>query len=171
VNIFNEADLTVDLSSAGNAKRVKNEFYPSPGWKDVDYIFTDSNITFFLELKDPDDPNAILHPERTIFLDNLKSGNLDSELSYKFRDTFLNELLSGNRKKGRIIYCVLIAAISLTTVELQIRQTNLRRCLPIQLPEMTNWNDYIADDCLFFNLSTWKQHFPQFPIYRKSQLT
>jgi len=170
MNIFEENNLKVDLSQAKTAKRVKDEYYPSPGWKDVDFVFTDSNITYYLELKDPDDQNAVSHPNRITFINDLKSGKLDPELSYKFRDTFVNEFLSGNPKSGKIIYCVLIASNSLTTVELQTRQNILRRYLPAQRPAHTKWIDYLADDCLVFNLSTWKRHFPNFPISRKNQI-
>ena len=166
MSIFTESDLILDLSKTHFPKRTKDSSYPTPGWKDVDYIFKYRSRTVYLELKDPDNPNAT--PKKIAeFMEELIKGQIDKDLYYKFRDSYLNEQLSTVGDRNRIDYYIIIAMESLTEVELQTRSINMQRNLPVGIPNNSKWKHPIADSCFVFNLRTWNEHFPEILIKRK----
>ena len=66
--------------------------------KAVDFIVEEADRVLFIEIKDPDDPNAE-ETRRKEFVHKFFSGSLDNDLKYKYRDTFLYRWASGGVDK------------------------------------------------------------------------
>lgn len=132
--------------------------------KAVDFIVEEDDRILFVEFKDPDDPRAT-EARRDDFIDKFSSGGLDTDLKYKYRDTFLYQWASENIEKP-IHYWVLVASQSLTTVDLTRRTDALKRELPLERPRSGAWRRSIVSDCIVFNLDTWNKHLPRYPVER-----
>ena len=66
--------------------------------KAVDFIVEEENRVLFVEFKDPEHPNA-MERDRAKFIQEFSSGELDNDLKYKYRDSFLYEWASDNTNK------------------------------------------------------------------------
>ena len=132
--------------------------------KAVDFIVEEVNRTSFIELKDPDHPNA-KQTDKNIFIKDFLSGALDEDLKYKYRDTFLYQWASGSIDKP-IHYWIVIAIESLTPRELSSRTDDLRRKLPLNGPPSGRWKRPIVAGCMVFNIETWNRRQPRFPLSR-----
>ena len=132
--------------------------------KAVDFIVEEAARISFIEIKDPDDPNAAAERKEQ-FIQKFLSGKLDANLKYKYRDTFLYQWAS-ERVDKPIYYWVIIALDTLTEVELTVRTDDLRRKLPLNGPSSGQWKRPIVTDCGVFNIDTWNRHQPRFPLSR-----
>ena len=132
--------------------------------KAVDFIVEEVNRISFIELKDPYHPCA-KEEDRKKFIDEFRSGVLDENLKYKYRDTFLYQWASGGVDKP-IHYWVVIAIENLTPRELSSRTDDLRRKLPLKGPLSGRWERSIVAGCMVFNIDTWNRHQPRFPLSR-----
>ena len=132
--------------------------------KAVDFIVEDVDQILFIELKDPENPRAREANRRT-FASEFLSGNLDEDLKYKYRDTFLYRWASDGFDKP-ISYWVIIAIETLTAVDLDTRTDALRRKLPLRGPPSAAWRRPIVSDCIVCNIETWNRHQPRFPLWR-----
>ena len=131
--------------------------------KAVDFIVEFPGFYLFIEVKDPE--GAPSGQGRTGFIADFTSGKIDSELCYKYRDSFLYEWASGRANKP-IYYYVLFAWTPLSKAELGIRAQALKRNLPLNGPQMQAWARPFVHDCVVFNISSWNQHFPNYPVVR-----
>ena len=118
----------------------------------------------FIELKDPEHPHA-RKKKGKMFIDEFLSGDLDEDLKYKYRDSFLYQWASSDVGKP-IHYWVLVAIDSLTEVELGARTDDLKRKLPLNGPVTGRWNRPIVKGCMVFNLRTWNRNLPRYPVSR-----
>jgi len=75
--------------------------------KSVDFIMERRDKILFIEIKDPDNPQAGA-ANRDRFIGEFASGSIDADLVYKCRDSFLYEWASGGVQKP-VHYYVLIA--------------------------------------------------------------
>ena len=132
--------------------------------KAVDFIVEEADRVLFIEIKDPDDPNAE-ETRRKEFVRKFLSGGLDNDLKYKYRDTFLYQWASGSVGKP-IFYWVIIAMDKLTEAVLSTRTDDLRRKLPLNGPPSGEWKQPIVAGCMVFNIDTWNRHLPRFPLSR-----
>lgn len=132
--------------------------------KAVDFIVELPERRLFIEIKDPQDPGATEERAQK-FIEDFLAGGLDFDLRYKYRDSFLYEWASGNADKP-IHYYVIIAIDSLTVVDLLRRTDALRRMLPVNGPKSVKWKRRIAEDCMVFNIRTWNERQPRFPLSR-----
>ena len=132
--------------------------------KAVDFIVEETDRILFMEFKDPDDPRA-MEARREKFIEKFSSGGLDTDLKYKYRDTFLYQWAS-DRIDRPIHYWILVAAKDLTTFHLARRTDALRRELPLYGPPSGGWRRPIVTDCMVFNLHTWNQYLQQYPVER-----
>lgn len=57
-----------------------------------------ASSVLFIEIKDPP-RHSLAHKETEKFILQFRSGNLDQELYYKYRDTFIYEWASGNNEE------------------------------------------------------------------------
>ena len=132
--------------------------------KAVDYIVELPGRHLFIEIKDPQDPKA--PPEAAAdYLARLQTGEIDEDLKYKFRDSFLYEWASGRAGKP-IDYLVLIGLDTLTGLHLQRRTRALERQLPLLGPDSAAWPNPMVNGCAVFNLESWNRTFSQWPVSR-----
>ncbi len=134
--------------------------------KAVDCIFEWGGDTFFLEIKDPDNPKTQTRG-RGQFENDLQSGVLNSNLTYKYRDSFLYEYASG-RVRGKVHYIVLLCMKSLDSYMLTSRGDELKKYLPLEGPSGP-WQKGFVASCAVLNLEAWKRVFGQFPVRRLSE--
>ena len=160
-----EGNLQITFPGSASVRRFDDEASHglSHCMKAVDFIVDESDRVLFIELKDPEHPDA-RDDARGEFIASFLSGNLDKDLQYKFRDTWLYEWASGNIDKP-IYYCVIVAVEKLTDADLLVRTDNLNRKLPLQGPPTTTWTP-IVTGCIVFNIRTWNKCLPRFPLSR-----
>ena len=132
--------------------------------KAVDFIVEDDDRVAFIEFKDPDHPRA-RDEEREKFIHGFRAGSLIEDLKYKYRDSFLYEWMSENVGKP-IHYWILIGMDRLTEADLLARTDDLKRTLPLYGPRSEPWRQPICADCMIFNVRTWNQRLPEFPVVR-----
>lgn len=166
--IMSEGDIKVDFSQAVSAKRLDDVNHGlSHCMKAVDFIVELPNKILFIEVKDPQNPQARTANRQT-FIKNLTSGNLiKKDLTYKCRDSFLYEHCSGNLNKP-VYYLVLIGLDTLTEAELNNQSDILKRHLPVDGPSDQEWPNKFVHGCMIMNISTWNISFSQFPASRIS---
>ena len=163
--VFQEGDLQFTVSNAEEARRFDDPITHGVSFmKAVDFVVELPDRYLFVEFKDPQDPNTPQAGLET-FIENFQNERLDSDLVYKYRDSFLYEWAAG--KDGRdSYYVVLIAVDSLTTADLDKRTKDLQRKLPLGMPN--SWVRPIVAGCGVFNIATWNQNFPDLAVARLS---
>lgn len=136
--------------------------------KAVDFIvcLPDRNEAYFIEFKDPQHPRAQDSATET-FIDEFDRGGQDTDPKYKYRDSFLYEWAADNGIIGtRLYYYVLVAHDGLDKSLLDRRSNALKRQLPVRAVSERRWKRSIVEDCMVFNIKTWNERFPQFPVRR-----
>ncbi len=132
--------------------------------KAVDFIVELKDRYLFIEFKDPQHPNSKFG-DRSKFIEKFLSGNLDEDLKYKYRDSFLNKWATGKMVKP-VFYYVLIALDKLTEAELITRTDDLKRKLPLTGPASGVWKKNLVAGCAVFNIETWNNQMSSFPVTR-----
>ena len=161
-----EKDLEISFPSQYKARKFDDQSHELHHcMKAVDFIVERETDVLFIEFKDPDHPNAPLE-QRAKSITDFKSGKLDANLVYKYRDTWLYEWASERNEKP-IRYLVLIAGRELRPVSLLTRMDALKKRLPLDAP--TGWTRPIAASCGVFNLYSWNRQFPDMQIQRISE--
>jgi hypothetical protein len=134
--------------------------------KAVDFIVELNDRVFFIECKDPDDPNTPTE-EKKKYLQKVLSGGLDADLKTKYRDSFIFEWASGRVAKP-IYYLVLIGTSALSEAELLVRTDALRRQIPLNGPGGKSWKKPFVAGCAVMNIATWNKALPSYPVSRIS---
>ena len=161
---FTEGNLQIDIADAIDGRKFDGDDHGLTCMKAVDFIVELEDRYLFIELKDPDDPQAT--PERRKkFIEKLRSGGLDEDLKYKYRDSFLYEWASGRADKP-IDYFVLIALDRLEDGQLLRRKEALQQKLPQHGPGGRPWQRDIVRACGVFNLESWNRTLPRYPVNR-----
>ena len=166
--VLQEGDLEIQFPERTQARRFDNPDTHKLTYcmKAVDCIFEWNGKTYFLEIKDPDDPQA--RPEaRAQFLKDLMGDKLISHLKLKFRDSFLFEYGKGRNVNG-ITYLVLLCMRTIDSPALLTRGEALGKALPLSHPDGP-WKRPFASNCLVLSFEQWNKHFHQFPLRRLSQ--
>ena len=138
--------------------------------KAVDFIVELVDRYLFIEVKDPqspDVPGERLSETLEEFTNEFQSGEIDEELKYKYRDSFLYEWASGRANKP-IHYLILVGYDRLTDAILLDRTRALQRILPLLGPGASTWIRPIASFCGVFNIESWNRNFPDYPVTRLS---
>ena len=168
MSILTEGNLRFDFSAALNVRRFDDQATHglSHCMKAVDFIVELQRRTIFVEVKDPDNPNA-KPANRSTFIQELQSGVLENQFTHKFRDSFLYEWASDSLRKP-VHYVVLVALQSLTSADLLTRTDALKRVLPAGRGLPRCWARPIAGGCIVVNLATWSSHplLGRFPVSR-----
>ena len=133
--------------------------------KAVDFIVELPDYFLFIEVKDPENPLA-MSEDRTQFVNEFKSGKIDENLKYKYRDSFLYEWASGRVNTKPIFYYVLIAIKNLSAADLLIRTEELKRKLPLHGPASGEWKHPIINGCAVFNIASWNKKLPKYAVQR-----
>ena len=167
MTVVEEGDLRVEFRNVTDVRKFDGSDHGlSHCMKAVDYVVERSDCYLFIEFKDPQNPQS-RDRDRKGFIDGFLRGELDSDLKYKYRDSFLYEWASGRAEKP-INYLVLIAADTLTDAELTTRTDALKRELPLEGPNGSSWTRPIATSCAVFNIDSWNRMFSEYPISRLS---
>ncbi|MDD9812442.1 MAG: hypothetical protein OXU71_12215 [Gammaproteobacteria bacterium] len=135
--------------------------------KSVDFIMERRDKILFIEIKDPDNPQAGA-ANRDRFIGEFASGSIDADLVYKCRDSFLYEWASGGVQKP-VHYYVLIAVENLTGVDLLARTDALKRKIPLRDQTGGRWKRAPIAACAVFNIKTWNEHMTDCPARRISE--
>ena len=158
-----EGNLEISITDAINARKFDDDSHGlSHCMKAVDFIIELPNRYLFIEFKDPENPN-IPDQYRASAVQNLRDSELDEELKYKFRDTFIYEWAAGRADKP-VDYFVLIAVNDRPL--LSRRLDLLERNLPQKLPPSVAWVQPIVHRCGVFNVDDWNAEFPEYPVRR-----
>ncbi len=113
MTVLTEGTLQLTISGAVDARKFDDARHGlSHCMKAVDFVVELRDRYLFIEFKDPQDPKA-LTKDRDKFIKNFQSGQLDEDLKYKYRDSFLYEWAAGRADKP-VDYLILIALDSLT---------------------------------------------------------
>ncbi len=133
----------------------------------VDFLVELAESYLFIEIKDPQAPQ-VPGRETSRFHNRFISERIDEEFKSKYRDSFLYEWASGRADKP-IHYLVLIGLDFLTKTELSRRTRTLEQKLPLLGPRAISWACPIVESCGVFNISSWNERFPKYPVTRLSE--
>ena len=167
MTLLTEGDLQIEFDDANSGRKFDDEYGLSHCMKAVDFIVEFEDRYLFIEFKDPQHPRATAD-SRSEFVEDFKRGNLDDDLKYKFRDSFLYEWASGRVDKP-VYYFVLIAVEDLNARDSTARTDALRREIPIYGPGSNPWIRPLVSDCATFNLESWNRRFPRYQVRRLSE--
>ena len=162
-----EGDLAISFPRGTDARKFDDATHGlSHCMKAVDFIIelTEPDRIFFIEIKDPDNPQ-VPPKSRKEFAKNFLAEKLDADLTQKFRDSFLYEWACGNVSKP-VYYWVVIGLCTLTPVELLTRTDALKQKLPVRGPASGKWKRNMVENCAVFTIQTWNRSFPKYPIAR-----
>ena len=166
MTVFDEGNLRIVIDGALSARKFDGADHKlSHCMKAVDFIIELPDKYLFVEFKDPQYPGATA---QTIsdYIDGFKSGRLDRQFQYKYRDSFLYEWASGRADKP-VDYLMLIAIDTLTKPLLQSRMDEMKRKLPLRPPGNQPWPCPFVHSCSVFNIQSWNERFfPKFQISR-----
>ena len=166
--ILTEGDLSFTFNGALSA--VKFDDSPAHGlthcMKAVDFVVEFQDYYVFVEVKDPDNPNAQSQTVQA-FSDKLQSGELCNDLVAKYRDSFLYRWAEEKVDKP-VSYFILLSMSFLSSTALMQQGHNLRAKLPLK--QSQRWAKPIATACAIFNIESWNQQFTQWPVRRISTM-
>ena len=161
-----EGNLEIRFPSGTNAR--KFDVGPTHGlshcMKAVDWIVELPDRIYFIEIKDPDNPQAQPHNKKE-FAKKLLAEERDADLIKKFRDSFVYEWAC-DRVGKPIHYWVVIGLDALNEAELLNGKDALERQLPVCGPSSGEWKRNVVESCSVFTMQTWNRSFPQFPMSR-----
>ena len=168
MTVLSEGDLQITLPVGTTWRRfddgVKHGL--THCMKAVDFIIELDDHILFIELKDPEHPNAQSRDQNK-FIKDFLSGSLDADLKTKYRDSFLYEWASGRARKP-IYYLVLIGASTLSAADLLARTDALKRQVPIIGPNDRPWNTPFIENCAVMNIAAWNNLLKDYPVSRKT---
>ncbi len=166
MNVLAENDLQITLPATANGRKFDDQTAHglSHCMKAVDFIVELEDQLLFVEFKDPENPEAVL--ERSAeFIKQFRGGQLDFDLTTKYRDSWLYEWAE-DRVKKPITYSVLIGASTLSAAELLARTDALKRQIPMVGAGDRPWKKPFLAGCAVMNIAAWNKALPQFPVSR-----
>ena len=166
MTVLNERNLQITIDDAVDVRRFDDNATHRLNhcMKAVDFVVELPDRYLFIEIKDPQAPHAPPEAAKD-YLERLQAGEIDEELKYKYRDSFLYEWASGRADKP-IYYLVLIALDTLTGPRLLRCNNALERKLPLHGPSSTPWLKPIVNGCAVFNMESWNRAMPRHPVSR-----
>lgn len=162
-----ELDLEFDFSGAVNAYQFdSDELHGASTGQRVDFIAEYNDRYRFIEVKDPDHPEAT-NPEA--FVAKFSQEKLVNSLAGKFRDTFFFKTqCSEYDPNKKIDYIVLLSCAAIDDAMMLTKQDLLHRKIPIQ---HANWSGQPVISCSLMNLQKYKELFGEESIRRISEGT
>lgn len=163
---FTEGNLQITFRGAVTARKFDDQrVHGLSCMKAVDFIVEEENRLLFIEFKEP------LHPkskpqQKEEWFKNLCDGEIDNDLKYKYRDTYLYEWACNKKIEKPIYYMVLLDIDSLDAPALLNRTDALKRALPLNGPPSGAWKRPIVAGCVVFNIDAWNRHFSNYQVTR-----
>jgi hypothetical protein len=166
MTVLTEGDLKITLPNTAVGRKFDDQTVHglSHCMKAVDFIVELEDRLLFIEFKDPENSEAPL-VRSAEFIKRFRSGQLDSDLKTKYRDSWLYEWAQDRAKKP-IIYLVLIGASTLSAAELLARTDALKRQIPMVGPGDQPWKKPFLAGCAVMNIAAWNKTLAQFPVSR-----
>ena len=166
---LSEGDLEIDFTDAidgfvfDQMKSHLPNFHGIGRLHRVDFVVELKTALIFVEVKDPGHPNA-QSEGLTEFYSKLTKGTLSQSFASKFVDSFFYRWAEDQVNKP-------IHYLSLVTLEtaliLNLSDEIARKLPPIGTP-VPRWRRAVLDNCQVFNLETWNDSFPAWPVRRIS---
>lgn len=166
MTILAEGDLQITLPAAVVGRKFDDETAHglSHCMKAVDFIIELQDRVLFIEFKDPENPKAHAG-NKADFIKKFLSGQLDTDLKTKYRDSWLYEWAQGRTQKP-ITYLVLLGISTLSEADLLARTDALKRQIPVTGPGDQPWKQPFVAECAVLNLAAWNKVLPQFSVSR-----
>ena len=167
-----ESDLQIDFTNAvggfvfDQMKSTLPNFHGIAGLHRVDFLVEFEEAIVFVEVKDPGNPKAQAKGLASFHAD-LNDGTLSSTFASKFIDSFVYRWAED--RVGKPIHY-----LSLVTLEapfLVNLADEIARKLPPQGKPVARWQRSFLENCQVFNIETWNDNFPKWPVTRLSSLT
>lgn len=160
-----ELDLEFDFEAANNAFQFdSDEIHGTSTAKRVDFVAEYDDCYRFIEVKDPDQPDAA---NPAAFIRKFQSENLVNSLAGKFRDTlFFRALCADHDSNKKIEYVVLLSCEAIEPAMMMAKQDILHRKIPIQ---HSLWVNDSAVKCVLMNLRQYKRIFGETSVRRISE--
>ena len=140
------------------------------GMKRVDFVVTFPNVTWFIEVKDPENTNIPLaHKsiQKAAFRKKMRSGTLyRNELAPKFKDSLIYLTLANRAPLAKIKYLCCIGLEKLDSAMLLNMQDRMRKLCFLPGPHRKEWVSNF--DVVVFNLSSWNRLLERSSVRRKS---
>jgi len=166
MTVLAEDDLQITLPATVSGRKFDDETAHglSHCMKAVDFIIELEERVLFVEFKDPENPKARAK-DKAAFIQKFLSGQIDTDLKTKYRDSWLYEWAQGRVQKP-VTYLVLLGASTLSDADLLARTEALKRQLPVVGPGDQPWKQAFVAGCAVMNLAAWNKALPQFPVSR-----
>lgn len=168
-----ERDLEIDFTNAIDAiifdqmKANKPNYHGIGEMHRVDFVVEMTEAILFVEVKDPGNPKAQTEGLEK-FYGELKDGTLGDTFAAKFIDTFLYRWAEGLLRKP-------VHYTSLVTFEdselLPNFSDEIAKKIPPMGKSMPRWKRQLFENCQVFNIETWNENFPKWPVTRLSTIT
>ena len=126
--------------------------------KAVDFIIDTPRARIFLEIKDPD---AAERPDTSLkYARRLLNAELDRDLCYKYRDSWIYLHAQSDNPKRPHYYFVLLGLSTFSTESLSARSLALQKKVSLEGPTGP-WKLPFVDQVFVFNIDTWNRNFPE----------
>ncbi len=140
------------------------------GMKRVDFVITFPNVTWLIEVKDPENTNIpITHKSRqkADFREKMRSGTLyRNELAPKLKDSLIYLTLANRAPWSKIKYLCCIGLHDLDSAMLLNMQDRMRKLCFYPGPHRKGWASEF--DVIVANLSTWNEQIRKSTVRRKN---
>jgi hypothetical protein len=168
---FRERDIEIDFTDAVDGiefDQVRDKTLPNyhglGKMHRVDFIVELKTAIIFVELKDPSHPRA--RPENLReFIAELEDGTLTQTFVSKFIDSFFYRWAECKTNKP-------IHYINLVTLPAELLPNfadEIVKKLPPRGLAVPRWQRPIVQNCQVFNIETWNQNFPKWPVTRHAR--
>jgi len=164
-----ENDLEIEFTNAVSGfvfdqmKPKEADFHGISQMHRVDFIVELEEAILFIEIKDPGNPKAQAKGLEK-FHTELDDGTLSSTFASKFLDSFVYRWAEDQVKKP-IHY---ISLVTLDTALLLNLTDDIIKKLPPMGKPVPRWTRALFESCQVFNIETWNENFPKWPVTRIS---
>lgn len=160
-------DLSFDFTDAVDAfvfdqmDPGKDNYHGISDMHRVDFVVELDEAILFVEVKDPDHPNA---QQEGIdkFLRKLEDGTLGDSFAKKLMDSFVYRW--AEKKVNKTLHY--LSLITLDSELLNNLTDEVASKLPPQNKPVDRWQRAFLENCQIFNIETWNENFPKWPVTR-----
>lgn len=129
----------------------------------VDFVVELTEAIVFVELKDPGHPKA-QSEGLAKFNAELVDGTLCQNFASKFVDSFFYRW--GENQLNKPIHY--LSLVTLETPLVMNLSDEISRKLPPRGKPVARWERSVLENCQVFNIETWNENFPAWPVRRLS---